>query len=162
MGQAQFTKGHTTHNSFVKYLRRAALFSPPASWPGHRPPPPAGRQKDTPVWLSRGVCVPHITAYRPERLRTAPYLDLVYHKIQNITSGDAGAPPAPRPARANAEIQRRDFVRRRPRKLRITQPAASGRPRSLRCSSSPHERRSAFRGDPVFASLGSCGGPVRH
>ena len=111
LGQAQFTKGHTTHNSFVKYLRRAALFSPPASWPGHRPPPRADRQKATPRWFGRGVCGPHITAYRPGRLRTAPSLDSVYHKIQKITSGDAGMPPAARPARANAEIQRRDFVR---------------------------------------------------
>ncbi|EDN01778.1 hypothetical protein BACCAP_00443 [Pseudoflavonifractor capillosus ATCC 29799] len=75
----------------------------------------------------------------------------------------------------------------RPRKLRIAQPAASGRPRSLRCSSSPlvaasfisfaspqsgkahsfhcgsspHKRRTAFRGDPVFASLGFGGDPIR-
>ena len=35
------------------------------------------------------------------------------------------------------------LIRHRPRKLRIAQPAASGRPRSLRCSSSPHTTRFA-------------------
>ena len=49
----------------------------------------------------------------------------------------------------------------RSRKFRIPRPAASGRPHSLHCSGSPHERHSAFRGAPIFAALGSCGGPER-
>ena len=73
--------------------------------------------------------------------------------------------PVRRPAFCHSFLSARDKrdctqTPRRRRKRHIPRFRRKAKARSFCCGSSPHERRSAFRGDPGFAPLGFGGGPV--